>query len=133
MHEEVDRPPVWALFLTGPLALAGVALAALWPGTAAFWIAPLLVLSFAVTGALIFLTPWDEIPLTRRRIAAVLATALAVGGGVWVLVAPDDRSYLLGGLMTLPLMAVLLARSDGTRGKDMPAAGDPASDLPPFD
>ena len=133
MSDEDERPPLWSLFLTVPLALAGVALAGGWPGTAAFWLAPLLVLPLPITAAMMLLSPWDAISPRRRRIAAVSSAALAVGGGVWVLLAPDARSYLLGGLMTLPLLAVLMAYSDGDRRKDVPGVGDPASDLPPFD
>lgn len=133
MNDEVENVPLWTFFLTGPLALAGMILAAARPGTAAFWLAPLLVLPVTVTGAMVLLSPWDEISPTRRRVAATLSTVLAVGGALWALVASDERSYLLGGLMTLPLIAVLLARSESDPRKGSSGPGDPASDLPQFD
>jgi hypothetical protein len=63
---------------------------------------------------------------------ATVAGALAVGGSVWVLVDPHDVSYLVGGLMILPLFAVLMAREDSDPTKSVPPVGDPAGDLPPF-
>jgi hypothetical protein len=131
--DQVERPRLWELLVATPAAAAGVALAALLPGTASFWLAPLLVAPFFIIAATRHLSPWDDVPPRRRHVAAVLSAALAVAGALWVLVAPDDRSYLLGGLMTLPLLAVLYARSENDPRREMPSTGDPAADLPLFD
>lgn len=74
-----------------------------------------------------------EVPLTRRRAAAVTTSVLAAGSGAWVLLPQDEHAYLLGGLMTLQLIVVLGMRSELDRRKDVGNTGDPASDLPTFD
>ena len=127
-EEDEQIAPWWMWAIALAIGATGVALAATTPGDFAYWLAPLLVLFPLWMLTVRFLDPWEEVPV-RRRVAAWLGgLALAVAGVGLVAADPQVRSYVLGVLLLMPLVAVWLAsgreeedRRD--RGPDVPDSG----------
>lgn len=127
-----DSLPRWAWAVSIAAAIAGIVLAFAYPGTLAYWLSPLLSLPIVAFIEVEFLSPWSEIPAWRRRLAWVAGAAIGMTGLVLLLLDPSKQSYILAGLMLLPLLGVLSIREEeDKKNKPVPSVGDPSFDLPP--
>jgi hypothetical protein len=107
------RPFAWAGL--GLVAGAGLAWMVLAPGDLSYLVGPFTLI---VPAGWVALAKGPELEewYARRRVPVWFATlAVTIAGAAWALVDPGDRSFVVGSVMTLPVLVAtaLLGRDSG--------------------
>jgi hypothetical protein len=100
-----QRRIAWPVSLL--LAAGGIALAALEPGDVAYWVSEIAVLPLIAVTVIVFEDPWRNAHRGTRALVWAMAVVLALAGAVGSIVFPGARSFIIGGLMTVPLIVLL--------------------------
>lgn len=112
------------------LAGAGVAFALLRPGNLAYWVSSCSVVPLVFVAVIEFEDRWRVAGRAVKAAVWTVATGLALAGGLWATLAPGDRSWLVGLLMTVPLMVLILPILE-RGGEDGPAGLDGGGPMGP--
>ena len=101
----------WRL-ICWPPALLMAAAAVVWalsePGDAAYWIGGLLAVPALGLGVVEMEQAWPSMSATARVIVFATAVACAAVGLLYAVLSPGPKSNIVGGLLCLPVMAVLM-------------------------
>jgi hypothetical protein len=92
------------------LAAAAAVGWALWrPGDAAFWISPLLLAPLFILIGDRYGESIRALPTWKLRGLSAALLALALAGGLVAVIAATDTAYLLGSMMSVPIVMLLVA------------------------
>jgi hypothetical protein len=122
-----QRRIAWPVFSI--IAAGGIALALLEPGDVAYWTSTIAVIPLIYVAIIEFEEPWRAASRRARAAVWTAAAALAAAGLTSNVVLPGARSFIIGGLMVVPLIVLLApiitrgANADDTPLDDLGAGG----------
>jgi hypothetical protein len=116
------------------VAVAGIAWMIAAPGDVSYFFGPFATVPLAIVSIPFLDDLYDR--ATRRQLVGLwfAALGLAVAGAAWALVAPGERSFVVGSLMAMPVVVatVLLGRDDESEGSTDSGLGGAVYGPPPF-
>jgi peptidoglycan/LPS O-acetylase OafA/YrhL len=128
VEEEEKAGPlgiVLAVVVVAACSAGAIWLAVSFPGSFAYWLAPLLMLP-AMLPLYFFLYPWNETSLARKVTVSALALLVAGAGGAVAILNPEDRSWVIALLALMPFCTVLVASQSSNKDSGSGSPDEPS-------
>jgi hypothetical protein len=117
------RSVAWIVSLL--VGAAGIWFGLRGPADLAYWVAPVSLLPVGYVGFITFEDHWAGATRRAQVLVWFAAAGLAVAGGAWYLLAPTDGSWVVGGMLCIPVLLItpLLDRGRRDESGDATTAG----------